>query len=299
MHNLYGTTVLVAILGLAVAKPALSAPTSTDNQRLRQALSQHPKADADGDGILTLKEAVQYKRRRGAAGQKAADAVAPTFADIKYGEHERNVLDFWKAESAGPTPLVIFFHGGGFTAGDKQRIHTQDDQLKEFLPKGVSFVSVNYPFKQHVGNDLQVIMKHSQEAVKFILSKSAEWNFDSKRIAVKGASAGALISNWLAYNMDEISVMGVYAQPKGTDKMLEFGFDKTCPPIFIYQASRNDDALHHPQNAKLLEKRCDEAGVKCELWGTKENGLPQLKDIEAGQAMMKFFAHTWGFKIPQ
>jgi len=32
------------------------------------------------------------------------------------------VLDFWKARSDEPTPLVIYIHGGGFTTGSKAMI---------------------------------------------------------------------------------------------------------------------------------------------------------------------------------
>src|SRR5262249_57607124 len=43
----------------------------------------------------------------------------PDVADAKYGPHERNVIDLWKAKSDTPTPLVVFIHGGGFPAGGK------------------------------------------------------------------------------------------------------------------------------------------------------------------------------------
>ena len=36
----------------------------------------------------------------------------PTQANVAYGTHERQVLDFWKAESAKPTPLLFHIHGG-------------------------------------------------------------------------------------------------------------------------------------------------------------------------------------------
>ena len=42
---------------------------------------------------------------------------APTLAGVRYGDHERHVLDFWKAESATPTPLVFVIHGGGWMGG--------------------------------------------------------------------------------------------------------------------------------------------------------------------------------------
>ena len=36
---------------------------------------------------------------------------APAAANVRYGEHERNVLDFWKAETDQPAPLLFFIHG--------------------------------------------------------------------------------------------------------------------------------------------------------------------------------------------
>jgi acetyl esterase/lipase len=47
---------------------------------------------------------------------------APTVANLKYGPHERNVLDFWQAKSDKPTPVLFFIHGGGWMGGDKAGI---------------------------------------------------------------------------------------------------------------------------------------------------------------------------------
>src|SRR6187551_3852622 len=52
----------------------------------------------------------------------AAPTLPPTHANVQYGPHERNVLDFWKAESEQPTPVLVFIHGGGFVAGDKRGV---------------------------------------------------------------------------------------------------------------------------------------------------------------------------------
>ena len=57
----------------------------------------------------------------GQARRKAEDSKPkPDLADFKYGPHERNVLDLWKAKSDQPTPLVVFIHGGGFRGGSKE-----------------------------------------------------------------------------------------------------------------------------------------------------------------------------------
>ena len=42
---------------------------------------------------------------------------APTHRNVSYGPHERNAIDLWLAESAEPTPLVLYIHGGGFCVG--------------------------------------------------------------------------------------------------------------------------------------------------------------------------------------
>jgi hypothetical protein len=43
----------------------------------------------------------------------------PTLSGIRYGEHERHVTDFWKAESSEPTPLVFVIHGGGMPSSKR------------------------------------------------------------------------------------------------------------------------------------------------------------------------------------
>ncbi|HTI51122.1 MAG TPA: hypothetical protein VL475_09225, partial [Planctomycetaceae bacterium] len=45
---------------------------------------------------------------------------APTQMNVRYGPHERNVLDFWQAASEKPAPLAISIHGGGFREGSKE-----------------------------------------------------------------------------------------------------------------------------------------------------------------------------------
>ena len=57
---------------------------------------------------------------------QAADRVEPTFADIAYGPHERNVLDFWQAPSDTPTPVIVRIHGGGFVHGSKDGFGRKD-----------------------------------------------------------------------------------------------------------------------------------------------------------------------------
>src|SRR5690349_8664003 len=61
-------------------------------------------------------QAVQQRPKSKAPGEHG---VPPTFADVHYGPHERQVLDFYKAGAGGASPLLVHIHGGAWTGGDK------------------------------------------------------------------------------------------------------------------------------------------------------------------------------------
>jgi len=225
----------------------------------------------------------------------AAKSPAPTHSDVKYSDkYERSVLDFWKAESESPTPLVVYFHGGGFTQGDKSHL-TRSAMLATYQPKGVSFASVNYPFLQHTGGEFRAILQHTAEAIKFLGSKAREWNINPKRIAVAGTSAGALISEYLAYGT-KLPISAVYAtlQPIGTDAMVLSLIGKGGPPIVVHNFTGPEDQVHHVRFATMVAERCKKVGVPCEVWGTEANGLPTLPEGKSMDAhVMAFFYKAW------
>ena len=52
-------SVSVCICGLCIAEP-----DSTNSSRLKEMLERYPKADADGDRILTLSEAKAFRKNK-------------------------------------------------------------------------------------------------------------------------------------------------------------------------------------------------------------------------------------------
>jgi acetyl esterase/lipase len=148
------------------------------------------------------------------SGPNPAGTVAgpnPTCSNVSYGPDSKNVLDFWKAPSDKPTPLVVFIHGGGFSAGDKSEVLRNGDVVTPRLKDGISFATINYRL---VGKAvLPDIMRDCARAVQFLRSKDKEWNIDKSRLAVYGTSAGAGASLWLAFHQD-------VADPKSADPVL-------------------------------------------------------------------------------
>lgn len=136
---------------------------------------------------------------------------APTQANVAYGSHARQVLDFWRAESGRPTPIVFHLHGGGWVNGDKARVAG----LERYLAAGISVVSINYrlvtqAIEAGVKPPVEWPLRDAARALQFVRSKSAEWNLDPARIGATGGSAGACSSLWLAFHSD-------MADPKSSD----------------------------------------------------------------------------------
>jgi hypothetical protein len=185
---------------------------------LRKALELYPEADVNGDGILTLSEAKAFRQKQRSKPQKAKGPAAPksaknrpkpTFPDIRYGPHERNVLDFWQAKSGKPAPVVVYIHGGGFRAGDKSKINPSI--IEKCLKSGVSVAAINYRFRKHA--PIQDILRDAARAIQFLRYRSGKWNIDKDRIASFGGSAGAGTSLWLAFHDD-------LADPGNSDPVL-------------------------------------------------------------------------------
>jgi acetyl esterase/lipase len=160
--------------------------------------------------ILILTTAVLLATADGnqpkAKGKIAATAPPATAENVSYGPHPRNVLDFWKAKSDKPTPVMFFIHGGGWGSGDKTRVREMGD-LKQMLDNGISVVSINYRLinKDDPGKEsppVKAPLEDAARALQFVRSKAGEWNLDKKRIGAAGGSAGACSSLWLAYHED-------------------------------------------------------------------------------------------------
>src|SRR3989339_678805 len=111
-HRLLVPSLLVAVL---FAGPALAQKQKESReQQLQQLLQRFPDADANRDGTLTLEEAQAYRAKMRAKDGKQPDrkqqatSIPPTHADVHYGPHERQVLDFYQAKSTQPTPGIVY-----------------------------------------------------------------------------------------------------------------------------------------------------------------------------------------------
>lgn len=175
--------------------------------------------------------------------QSESSLPPATFANVRYGTHERHVLDLWQAKSNGPAPLLIFIHGGGWQGGGKTDLPIK--LLRHMLDHGVSVASINYRFTRMAM--LPAPVHDAARAVQFLRSKASEWQIDPQRFGAYGISAGATTSLWLAYHDD-------LADSRGADPIARYSTrlqvavglsPQTCLEPQIITEWIGDEVLQH------------------------------------------------------
>ncbi len=166
-------------------------------------------------------------------------STPPTHADVPYGEHPRQRIDFYQAESTTPTPLVLFIHGGGWTNGDKWGLSA--GVIKKFRDAGISVAAINYRFVQQaqvadVKPPVKWPLEDAARALQFLRSKAKEWNIDKDRVGATGGSAGACSSLWLAFHDD-------MAKPDDKDPIAHESTRLTCAAVNGPQTSLDPKQL--------------------------------------------------------
>lgn len=187
--------------------------TSLDNRNLERILDRFPESDADGDGVLTADEGrtfirerteqMEEERRERNQGRNRGrrGRGGPTHRDIAYGDHERHRIDLYLAptdeDNPGPTPLVVYFHGGQFVTGDKSNVEIN---AREILAAGISVASVEY---RHTREEpFPACFEDATRALKFLRLNAAEYNLDPEQFATAGTDAGANLALYLALHDD-------------------------------------------------------------------------------------------------
>jgi len=264
---------IALLLAVLTAIAAAQERTSENDENLKRALKRHPRADANGDGILTRDEARAYTQKLKAWRKKLEQDQAlkpkPTFANVSYGPHERNVLDLWQAQGDGPRPLVIFIHGGGWRGGDKSKLRRQD--LETLLADGISVTAVNYRLTQTA--PFPAPMRDAARALQFLRNKAGEWNLNPERVACFGGSAGGVTSLWIGFHEDladpgspdpvlrqstRLTCIGANSAPTSFDMrvMKEWvgGEPSAHPAVNPFYGVQSTEELNRPEIQRLMEE---------------------------------------------
>ncbi|QDT64382.1 alpha/beta hydrolase [Calycomorphotria hydatis] len=197
-------------------------------KKLQALLKKQPQLDTNRDGVLSVEEwtvAANRLRERRAQGESAKTRWLkenpPTQANVNYGPHERNVFDFWQAESDSPTPLVIYIHGGGWVGGSKDSI--SQGHIEQFRKAGISIAAISYRYSTIA--PFPAPLRDGGLAVQYFRAHADELNIDPERVACYGGSAGAATSLWLAFHDD-------LADPNSDDPVLRESTRLKCAAAY-------------------------------------------------------------------
>jgi len=134
---------------------------------------------------------------------------AQAYLDISYGSHLRQVFDIFLPSHEQPTGLIIYFHGGGFTHGDKSDFYEQANAsttIEYLLTHQLAFALVNYrllPMAPDI--DSVGVLKPMGDmlyALQFMRYFHAKLNIDKQKVALIGSSAGAGTALWISTQDD-------------------------------------------------------------------------------------------------
>lgn len=121
--------------------------------------------------------------------------------DISYGNSgRRNLLDIYRRRDApANAPVLIYFHGGGFTSGRKSR--EARPLLTRLASRGWVCISANYRLRPEAGYpDHQIDAK---KVIAWVREHGRSYGMDPTRLFVSGSSAGANLAGVCAFTPND------------------------------------------------------------------------------------------------
>jgi acetyl esterase/lipase len=202
--------------------------------------------------------------------------------DLKYGPHERNVLDVFKAPGAaagGGKPVVVFVHGGGFARGAKRTEGTPFYDNIGLWAVGQELVGVTLNYRLAPQSTWPSGIEDLTAAVAWLKANIAQYGGDPRKLVLWGHSAGAAhvadyVANAAKRNLDlglagaalasgfydlgtEVSVWKVYyGEDVATyaERSSLPGLVATDVPLFVNDAELDPD-MFQDETAKLVAAR--------------------------------------------
>lgn len=223
-NEIFGFLKLGLTLLMMVCAQGCSAPTSTS-------------AVVDSEGDIDTPSA-QVSVPKIPTKSCTMNGIAYQCVTISYGEHTLQNYELWLPNTvhiSGDRPLVVYFHGGGYYAGDKvdaylkpaapQEVKTYDanSAMPELLQLGYAVATVNYrlvddfPFV-YDQMEFPVQFQDAAWAVQDLRMRAAHYDYNTTKVAFTGVSAGGGLSLWLAFHDDLINFGSVEIREKFSSK---------------------------------------------------------------------------------
>jgi acetyl esterase/lipase len=144
----------------------------------------------------------------GAAGEavaRVARCARPSAADAAAVRVERDVafaapggdtlrLDLARPAGAGPHPVVVLLHGGGWEGGHRSAM---DDEMRLLAARGYAAATASYRLTRAPRDVFPAAVDDARCAVRWLQANAAALGLDPARVGALGFSAGAHLASML------------------------------------------------------------------------------------------------------
>lgn len=141
--------------------------------------------------------------------QKAEDveiSKSITYKDVVYKDTNGVTLklDIYSPSKKddGPSPVILYVHGGSWVYGDKSIPANLSPILSTFREEGYTIISTSYELMRTKANFNKQVAD-VKDTIRWINKNKVEYNLDPNEIGVIGISSGAHLSLMAAYSPSE------------------------------------------------------------------------------------------------
>jgi len=112
---------------------------------------------------------------------------------VRYGDHERQVVDLYLPKGGGPHPVVVMIHGGCWSAPwDRTLMNHAADDLRR---RGIAVWNIDYRVVEN-GNGYPHVFDDNWAAIHALTIQGREHGLDPNRVVAVGHSAGGHLALW-------------------------------------------------------------------------------------------------------
>lgn len=129
------------------------------------------------------------------------DGVAVT-RGLPYGEHPRQNLDVYQPAASSGAPVVLFFHGGAFVDGEKDRSPAIYSNVLYYLARN-GIVGANVEYRLAPEHKYPSGTEDAGLAVKWVRANAARFGGHPARVFLMGHSAGVAHTGSYAYGLGD------------------------------------------------------------------------------------------------
>lgn len=172
----------------------------------------------------------------------------PTYPNVTYAVLGTRALqlDLYLPGGAGPFPVVVWVHGGGWSSGSRYPIPAGPAAL---LSRGIAVASVSYRLTSQAGQwgTAPVIFPAQihdvKGAVRFLRARATTYRLDPNRFGVWGSSAGGHLAALLGTSGGVAALDGSIGGNTGVSSRVQAAADYFGPTNLL---AMNDDVTNPP-----------------------------------------------------